>query len=379
MTRLALAAAALALAACTGPTGPAGAEGTHDTSAGPVEVTRMLEGLEVPWAVAFLPGGGFLVTERGGRLTHVANGTRRLVAGLPQVCASGQGGLLDVAVARDFAETSEIFLTYAEPRGGGTGATALAAARLTATGNALEDVRVLWRMEPATGSGQHFGSRVVEAPDGTLFVTTGDRGDRDQAQDLTNHIGTIVRINRDGSAPGDNPFVGVPTARNDIWSWGLRNIQGAAIGRDGALWTVMHGPRGGDEVNHHGTPGLNYGWPHQSFGAEYVSRRQVGTPGPVEGVTDPLFWWAESPAVSGLAIYSGRLFPEWEGDLLVGALQHNTIIRLSGEASGVGEVERLLEGEYRRIRDVREAPDGAIWFIAESEGAIYRITPAGGS
>lgn len=379
MTRLALAAAALVLAACTGPTGPAGAEGTHETSAGPVEVTRVIDGFEVPWAVAFLPDGGFLVTERPGRLTHVAGGTRRLVAGLPAVHAAGQGGLLDVAVARDFARSREIFLTYAEPRGGGTAATALAAARLNAAGDALEDVRVLWRMQPATGSGQHFGARVVEAPDGTLFVTTGDRGDRDAAQDLTNHIGTIVRINRDGSVPGDNPFVDVPTARSDIWSWGLRNIQGAAIGRDGALWTVMHGPRGGDEVNHHGTPGLNYGWPLQSFGVEYVSRRQVGTPGPVEGVTDPLFWWEASPAVSGLAIYSGRLFPEWRGDLLVGALQHDTIIRLTGDTAGVEEAERLLEGAYRRIRDVREAPDGSIWFIAETEGAIYRMTPAGGS
>jgi aldose sugar dehydrogenase len=379
MIRLALAAAALALAACTGPAGPAGAEGTHETSAGPVEVTRVIDGFQVPWAVAFLPDGGFLVTERGGRLTLVADGSRRIVAGVPQVRASGQGGLLDVAVARDFAQSREIFLTYAEPRGGGTGATALAAARLNDAGDALQDVRVLWRMEPATGSGQHFGSRVVEAPDGTLFVTTGDRGDRDQAQNLASHLGKIVRVNRDGSAPVDNPFVGVATARNDVWSWGLRNVQGAAIGRDGALWTVMHGPRGGDEVNHHGTPGLNYGWPLQSFGAEYVSGRQVGTPGRVEGVTDPVFWWGVSPAVSGLAIYSGRLFPEWEGDLLVGALQHDTIIRLTGNASALEEAERLLEGEFRRIRDVREAPDGSIWFIAETEGAIYRIAPARGS
>jgi aldose sugar dehydrogenase len=379
MTRLAAAAAILALAACAGPAGPAGAEGTHETSAGPVEVTRMLDGLEVPWAVAFLPDGGFLVTERAGRLTHVADGSRRLVRGVPQVRASGQGGLLDVAVARDFAESREIFLTYAEPRGGGTGSTALAAGRLNAAGDALEDVRVLWRMEPATGSGQHFGSRVVEAPDGTLFVTTGDRGDRDAAQDLTNHIGTIVRINRDGSVPGNNPFAGVVGARDEVWSWGLRNLQGAALGPDGTLWTVMHGPRGGDELNHHGTPGLNYGWPLQSFGAEYVSRQQVGTPGPVEGMTDPVFWWGVSPAVSGLAVYSGRLFPDWEGDLLVGALQHDTIIRLTGDASSMEEAERLLEGEYRRIRDVREAPDGSIWFIAETEGAIYRMTPAGGS
>jgi aldose sugar dehydrogenase len=379
-----LAAVAVALVACGAPVRGAG-EGvaaarpaaTLMTSAGPVSVARVIGGLEVPWAIAFLPDGGVLVTERPGRLRRLArDGSSRVVAGVPAVRAAGQGGLLDVAVARDFDRSREIFLTFAEPRGGGAAATALAVARLTPGGDALQDVRVIWRMRPASSSGQHFGSRVVEAPDGTLFVTTGDRGDRGAAQDLGSHPGAIVRINRDGTIPADNPFVGRAGALPDIWSFGLRNVQGAAIGPDGALWTAMHGPRGGDEINRHAAPGRNYGWPAQSFGAEYVSRRPAGIAGPVEGMADPVFWWRDSPAVSGLAIPSGRLFPEWRGDLLVGALQHDAIIRLSGGAGGLREVERLLEGAFRRIRDVREAPDGAIWFIAETEGAVYRMAPA---
>lgn len=355
--------------------GAAFAQDRHMTSAGPVEVNRIVSGLSVPWAIGFLPDGALLVTERGGRLLHLADGTFRSVEGVPRVWANGQGGLLDVVVARDFAESREIFLTYAEPRDGGTAGTALAAGRLSADGTRLEDVRVLWRMAESSTSGQHFGSRVVEARDGTLFVTTGDRGDRDLAQDTTGHAGTIVRVNRDGSIPADNPFVGRDGFRPEIWSWGLRNLQGAALGPDGTLWTVMHGPRGGDEVNHHAEPGLNYGWPVQSFGAEYRTRRQIGTPGPVAGMTDPAFWWEVSPAVSGLAVASGRLFPGWQGDLLTGALQHDTIIRLTVGPDGVREAERLLEGQYARIRDVREGPDGAIWFIAETEGSIYRMAP----
>ncbi|CAN5769907.1 PQQ-dependent sugar dehydrogenase [soil metagenome] len=353
----------------------AAAQERHQTSAGAVEVSRVMSGLSAPWAVAFLPEG-YLVTERGGRLLHVRAGGFTAVEGVPQVRARGQGGLLDVVAARDFAQSREIFLTYAEPRVGGTAGTAAAVARLSGDGGRLENLRVIFRQNDPSGAGQHFGSRIVEAPDGTLFITMGDRGYRDAAQDLASHKGKLIRVGRDGSVPADNPFVGRAGARPEIWSFGLRNLQGAALGPDGALWTVMHGPRGGDEVNRHAQPGLNYGWPLQSFGAEYMTRRQVGTAGPVAGVTDPLYWWEASPAVSGLAIVSGRLFPQWQGDLLVGALQHDTIIRLTGDGSGVAEAERLFEGRYARIRDVREAPNGAIWFIVEGEGAIYRMVPA---
>ena len=356
--------------------GTSHAEGRYETSAGAVDVQRVISGLATPWAIAFLPDGSKLVTERGGRLLLVSGSAARAVAGVPDVWANGQGGLLDVVASRNFSESREIFLTYAEPRDGGTAGTALAVARLAEGEPALEDVQVIWRMADSSTSRQHFGSRVVEAGDGTIYVTTGDRGERDLAQDLGSHAGKLIRVGRNGEIPSDNPFADGSQARPEIWSYGLRNLQGIAIGPDGTIWTVMHGPRGGDEVNAHRTAGLNYGWPVQSFGAEYRSGRQIGTPGPVPGMEDPDFVWEVSPAVSGLAVYSGRLFPEWSGDLLTGALQHDTIIRLTQGDAGLVEAERLLEGEFARIRDVREAPDGSIWFIAESEGAVYRMTPA---
>jgi glucose/arabinose dehydrogenase len=355
---------------------PAALAERHDTSAGPVEVTRVISGLDTPWSIGFLPGGAKLVTERGGRLLHVADGQARAVSGVPDVWANRQGGLFDVVPARDFASTREIFLSYAEPRDGGAG-TALAVARLSADGTRLEDLRVIFRMAEASGSGQHFGGRVVEATDGTVFLTIGDRGERDAAQDLGSHRGKVIRVARDGSVPQDNPFVDRAGVRPEIWSYGHRNDQGATLGLDGALWTVMHGPRGGDAV-HRPEAGRNYGWPLLSYGAEYASRRPVGATS-VRGVEQPLHYWDPSIAPSGLTIHSGALWPEWRGDLFVGALQADAIIRLEGDASGVEERERLLEGAYARIRDVREGPDGAIWFIAETEGAIYRMTPAPGT
>ena len=222
------------------------------------------------------------------------------------------------------------------------------------------------------------GGDLLFGPDGMLYVPTGDGGSggdpERRAQDLGLLLGKLVRINSDGTVPKDNPFREDPAARPEIWSLGHRNDQGAALAPDGALWTVMHGPRGGDAV-HRPQAGVNYGWPLVSYGVEYGSRRPVGST-EASGVAQPLHYWAPSIAPSGLVVYSGRLWPEWEGDLLVGALQADAIVRLEGDASGVAEAERLLEGAYERIRDVREAPDGSVWFIAETEGAIYRMGPA---
>ncbi len=353
---------------------PATAE-EHETSAGTLEVTEIASGFDTPWAMAFLPDGRILVTERGGRLNLIADGDAQVIEGLPEVWAYGQGGLLDVMVPRDFDSTGEIFLTYAEPQAGETGNTALTVARLDLDATRLTDLRVLFRQTGPTAAGQHFGSRVVEAADGTLFVTIGDRGERDAAQDTSSHIGTVVRIARDGSIPADNPFVGTDGVLPEIWSYGHRNPQGAALAPDGALWTVEHGPRGGDEVNLI-VEGANFGWPVQSFGAEYGSGAPVGSTEDAEGITAPAWYWEVSPAVSGLVIHSGEMFPEWRGSLLTGSLQHDTIIRLEAGEDGVTEVERLFEGAYPRIRDLREGPDGALWFLSEGDGTLYRAAPA---
>ncbi len=348
---------------------------TFETSAGPVTVERVAGPFAHPWAVAFLPGAAMLVTERGGALWHLdAEGARTEVAGVPDVRAAGQGGLLDVVAARDFAESREIFLTYAEPRDGKSG-TSLAVARLGPEAARLEDLRVIFRQKPAVQSTKHYGSRVVEAPDGTLWVTLGERGHRPQAQNLQSHLGKVVRVHRDGSVPRDNPFAR-GLGLDEIWSYGHRNAQGAALDPEtGALWTVAHGPAGGDEINRP-EPGRNYGWPVISYGEHYVGG-QVGEGTHKEGMEQPLHHWDPSIAPSGMAIYSGRLWPEWEGDIFVGALKFRLISRLERDGEEIGEEERLFEDVYGRIRDVREGPEGALWFLTdESDGALYRIRPA---
>lgn len=356
---------------------PADAEARRfETSAGPVLVERMAGPFAHPWAVAFLPGGAKLVTERGGTLWYLApDGTRRTVAGVPRVRARGQGGLLDVVAARDFAKTREIFLTYAEPVGEHEGRTAAAVARLSADGAQLEALRVIFRQEPPVGSVIHYGSRVVEAKDGTLWITLGERGMGSQAQNLQNHLGKVVRIARDGSVPPDNPFVG-GIARPEIWSYGHRNPQGAALDpATGALWTVEHGPKGGDEINRP-EAGRNYGWPVITYGVDYSGAKiGIGTHAP--GMEQPVWYWDPSIAPSGMTIYSGRLWPEWQGDIFVGALKFQLIARLEREGEAILGEERLFKGAFGRIRDVREGPEGALWFLTDkAEGALWRIRPA---
>ncbi len=373
----------LAVAACgvvVGAQGPApAAESRFETSAGPVLVERVTGDLDRPWAVAFLPTGGVLVTEVDGRLLHIGDrgrGARTDVAGLPAIEAIGQGGLLDVVAARDFADSREIFLTYSAPDGRAT-RTTLARARLSTGNDRLEELSVIWEQDPPVASSRHFGSRVVEAEDGTLWVTIGDRADRPRAQDPQQMIGKVIRVARDGSVPADNPFADGQAARAPIWSIGHRNPQGAAMDPEtGALWTVEHGARGGDEINRP-EAGKNYGWPQISYGTHYSGFSFPGSSAP--GLEQPVFYWDPSIAPSGMTIYSGRLFPEWAGDIFVGALKSQLISRLDRAGAGSPEIageERLFEREFGRIRDVREGPDGALWFLTDDDpGGLYRVTP----
>ncbi len=350
---------------------PLGAQ-TFDSSAGPLRVEQVARGLEHPWSLAFLPDGRMLVTERPGRLRLIEDGRLSApLAGVPVVDDTGQGGLFDVALAPDFAETGTLFLSYAEPRDGGA-ATAVARARLD--GDRLEGLSVIFRMNRASRGGRHFGGRIVVAPDGTLFVATGDRGDGDRAQDGFDHAGKVLRIAPDGAAPPDNPFAaggGAP----EVWSLDHRNIQGAALDGAGRLWTVEHGARGGDEVNRP-EAGLNYGWPVISYGVHYSGAR-IGEGTHKPGMEQPAFWWDPSIAPSGLTLYDGALFPQWRGDILVGALRAELIARVEmADGAPTGAEERLFEGAFGRIRDVRTGPDGALWFLTdEGDGGVFRVTP----
>ncbi|GAA6157969.1 PQQ-dependent sugar dehydrogenase [Ruegeria sp. HU-ET01832] len=343
---------------------------TLKTSAGNVQVDTMVEDLDTPWAIGILPNGAFLVTERDGELLYVAEGTANPVRGVPKVVANGQGGLLDVTVPKDFDQSREIFLTFSKSQRGGAG-TALAVARLSQSGDRLTNLRVIFEALPGGSGGRHFGSRVVEATDGRLFVTIGDRGDRPQAQDRSNHIGTVVRINRDGSVPADNPFVGQTDIRPEIWSYGHRNPQGAGLDAQGRLWTSEHGARGGDEVNLI-RPGLNYGWPVISYGKHY-SGQSIGEGTAKDGMEQPRHYWDPSIAPSGLLVYSGKLWPQWAGDIFVGSLKFNYIARLTG--TPLKEVEQIKGPETERVRDIVEAPDGTIWFISVGQGAVFRLSP----
>ncbi|WP_226782237.1 PQQ-dependent sugar dehydrogenase [Oceaniglobus trochenteri] len=347
------------------------ASAAMDSSLGAIEVAPVVTGLNEPWGFAFLPGGGFLVTERAGRLQHVgADGSVKQVSGLPDVHVEGQGGLLDVMVPRDFAETREVFLSYAKKQGGGAG-TALAVGRLSQAGDRLEDVKVIFEMAPGSDGGRHFGSRIVEGRDGHLFLTIGDRGTGPQAQNTASHNGSVVRINRDGSVPADNPFVGQENALPEIWSYGHRNPQGAGLDGAGQLWVVEHGAKGGDEVNRV-KKGANFGWPVISYGTHY-SGQQIGEGTQKPGMAQPAHYWDPSIAPSGMTFYSGRLWPEWKGDLLVGSLKFDMISRLDGDT--MKEEERLKSPETARVRDIREAPDGTIWFLAVGKGTLYRMSP----
>ena len=336
-------------------------------------------GLQNPWAVAFLPDGRFLVTERPGRLRVVsADGqVQPAVQGLPEVAAGGQGGLLDVITDSAFASNRTIYFCFSEPGKGTTNSTALARARLSQDAKRLEDVKVIFSQQPKFSSTAHFGCRIVERPDGTLFLTLGDRfSRRDDAQTLDNHHGKIVRVGKDGSVPKDNPFVGKAGALPEIWSYGHRNAQGATWGPDGRLWMHEHGAQGGDEINRP-EPGKNYGWPQVSFGVNYGGS-PIGTgKSSAPGLEPPLHHWTPSIAPSGMAfLTSDRYGAGWKGNLFVGSLKFEYLDRIELKDGKVVAEHKLLEDVGQRIRDVRQGPDGLLYVVTDSpSGKLIRLLP----
>ena len=339
-------------------------------------VQSIAKGFEHPWSLAFLPDKRMLVTERPGRLRVVTvNGQiSEPLAGVPRVYASGQGGLLDVALSPAFDKDRLVYLSFAEPGEGGAG-TAVARGRLSESG--LENTEVIWRQQPKVSGSNHWGSRIVFRSDGTLFVTLGERFNHsDKAQDLSATLGKIVRINPDGSAPRDNPFVNRSGARPEIWSYGHRNVQAAALQPEtGQLWTVEHGARGGDELNHP-QAGKNYGWPIISYGRHY-SFLPIGEGTAKEGMEQPVYYWDPVIAPSGMVFYTGDLFAGWKNNVLIGSLTPGLLVRLVMKDGKVAQEERYLGDLRERIRDVRQASDGSLYLVTDaSNGQILRITPS---
>ena len=356
-----------------------------------VRADIVASGLQNPWALAFLPDGRFLVTERPGRLRLLAadGATSGTVAGLPEIAAGGQGGLLDVVTDSDFARNRTLYFCYSEPAATGrANSTALASASLSADGARLENFKVLFSQKPKVASAAHFGCRIVESrapgangrPDGKLFLTLGDRFSRkEDAQKLDNHHGKIVRINKDGSVPADNPFAGRAGALPEIWSYGHRNAQGATLAPDGAFWLHEHGPQGGDEINLP-RPGANYGWPDITYGENYGGGKIGEGLSRKAGMEQPLHYWVPSIAPSGMAfLTSERYGKAWQGNLFVGSLKFSYLDRIELSAPFGGKVVRehkLLSDVDERIRDVRQGPDGLLYVLTDSSnGKLIRLMP----
>ena len=338
-----------------------------------LQLDTVATGFNHPWGMTFLPDGSMLITERNGGLVKLsADGKNKTtISGLPEVDARGQGGLLDVILAKDFSSSKQIYFSFSEP-GGGKNSTAVAKATLNDV--SLSNVEVIFSQAPKYDSRHHFGSRLVLDNAGKLFITTGDRGsERDQAQKLDNHFGIVIRINTDGSVPEDNPYVSKDGAKAEIWSYGHRNMQGAALHpQTGQLWTHEHGPQGGDEINI-AQPGKNYGWPLITYGEEYGG----GVIGKTaqQGLEQPLHYWVPSIAPSGMAFYTADMFPYWQQNLFVGSLKFGQLVRLELDGNKVTHEERIMIGQ--RIRDVEQGPDGFLYILTDSsDGELLRIMPA---
>lgn len=378
---VALPAAVLAVVACGMPVQGGSADGrAPEPVAGEARVEKLVDGLQNPWALAFLPGDeGMLITERPGRLRVWRNGElSSALQGVPNVYARSQGGLLDVAIAPDFSDTRRVYLAYAEQDERGRAGTAVGMGTLAVGGQAIEDFKVIFRQEPKLSSGAHFGVRLVFDREGYLFIALGENNQRSTAQDLDKHQGKLVRLRADGGVPEDNPFVDDARAKPEIWSYGHRNQQGAALNPwTGRVWTHEHGPRGGDEIN---IPeaGLNYGWPIATHGRNYSGLAIPEAQGEdVEGMESPHYVWARSPAISGMAFYDSERFPQWRHSLFIGALLDRELIRLELDGDRIAAEERLLGELGERIRDVRVGPDGHVYVLTDSgNGALLRVSPA---
>jgi aldose sugar dehydrogenase len=346
-----------------------------------VRIVTVTEGLEHPWAVALLPDGRKLVTERPGRMRMIDAGGKLdpvPIAGLPRVDPRGQGGLLDVVLHPKFAANGLVYWTYVQRDDTGFG-TELARGRLVGASGAyrMENVEVLFRMAPKSGAGQHFGSRLVFDRDGMVFMTFGDRGEMKRAQDLNDHAGKLIRLTEDGKPAPGNPFAAHSHARAEIFSFGHRNVQGAVLDpKTGLLWTTEHGPQGGDELNLI-KRGLNYGWPTITYGVNYVTGTKIGEGTEKEGLAQPNKYWIPSPALSGLATYNGDKFPNWRGQLLAGALRGQALIRVKMDGEKFVEDEFMLRGHVGRVRDVRVGADGLVYLLIDSpSGTLLRLEPA---
>ena len=340
-------------------------------------ISSLVTGLENPWSVAFLPDGRFLITERAGRLRLVSSDFKldpKPIDGLPEVVSHGQGGLFDVVLHPQYAQNGWIYWAYNAPGPGGWG-TALARGKLL--GQRMTDVQVLFSMQPKTRSGFHFGGRIVFDQAGFVYLTLGDRGDKDRAQKLDDHAGSVIRLHDDGRVPDNNPFVKRAGALAEKWTLGNRNMQGAALHpQTGELWTHEHGPQGGDELNVMRS-GLNYGWPVITYGVNYGLGTKIGEGQEKPGMVQALKVWVPSIAPSGMAFVSGSQFPQWQGSLLIGALRGQMLVRLTLDGEKVVSEERLFQGRPGRIRDVRMGPDGLVYLLTDDvQGALLRIEPA---